>query len=254
MICVLSMIGDSLRANTALVTGGARRIGRKIALSLAELEVDVVIHYRSSSDAAEDLKSELEEIGVDAWTVYADFSTDVDYPEFISEVLDRTGELDYLINNASIFPEGGIDELKFSELEENLAINAWAPFALARSFADQVSSGKVVNMLDARIAGYDWGHLGYYFSKVLLARMTKALALSEAPEFTVNGVAPGLITPPPGLDESYLEDRTDRVPMRKYGNKSDLAEAIIYLLGADFVTGQIIYVDGGRNLLHELEG
>ncbi|MBS3765428.1 SDR family oxidoreductase [Candidatus Bipolaricaulota bacterium] len=245
---------DNLNGNTALVTGGARRIGRRIALSLAELGVNVVIHYRSSGDAARDLKSTLGEKGVEAWSIQADFSSDVDYYEFVSEVLDRVGKLNYVINNASVFPEKRIEELEFSDLDENLEVNAWAPFALARSFADQAPAGKVVNLLDARIAGYDWGHLGYYFSKVMLARMTKTLALSEAPDFTVNGVAPGLVTPPPGLDESYLEKRTDRVPLREYGNKSDVAEAVIYLLGADFVTGQILYVDGGRNLLHELEG
>lgn len=248
------MIGGNLNGNTALVTGGARRIGRRIALSLAELGVNVVTHYRSSGDAARDLKSELGEKGVEAWSIQADFSSDIDYDAFVSDVLDRVGELNYMINNASMFPERGIEELEFSDLEENLAVNAWAPFALARSFTEQASTGKVVNLLDARIAGYDWGHLGYYFSKVLLARMTKALALSEAPEFTVNGVAPGLVTPPPGVDESYLEKRTDRVPLREHGERSDVAEAVIYLLGADFVTGQILYVDGGRNLLHELEG
>ncbi|MFP4201338.1 MAG: SDR family oxidoreductase [Candidatus Acetothermia bacterium] len=245
---------EEFAGRTAMVTGGACRIGREIALKLGEMGVDVVVHYRSSARAAEELKRELKGKGVEAWTLKATFGEEADYSEIMSEVTELSGGLDFLVNNASIFSEGGLEDLEFSDLRRNLAVNAWAPFALARAFTDEASTGKIVNLLDTRIEGYDWNHLGYYFSKVLLGRMTKAMAIYEAPEFSVNGVAPGLIIPPPGRDEDYLEKRTDRVPLRKHGDKADVSKAVLYLLGADFVTGQVIYVDGGRNLLHELEG
>lgn len=248
------MASDELQGKTALVTGGAKRIGRRIALTLADMGVNIVVHYRSSRDEAEELKKLLLDKEVEVWLERADFTARTDYPGYISRVVARAGGLDFLVNNAAIFPESSLEGLDFEELERNLSVNAWAPFSLSRAFFDNGTAGRIVNLLDTRIAGYDWSHAGYYFSKVLLGRMTKMLALKAAPEFTVNGVAPGLISPPEGIGEEYLEERTSRVPMGRPGEKSDVAEAVVYLLKADFVTGQIIYVDGGRNLLHELEG
>lgn len=245
---------DQLTGKTALVTGAAKRIGREIALSLGNSGVNVVIHYRSSAGKAEKLKQIIEDSGVNAWVTQATFSKETDYSKLISNVKEVAGNIDFLVNNASIFPKADLKGLGVDDLEKNIQINSWAPFALTRSFFNQFDSGKVVNLLDTRIAGYDWNHVGYYFSKVLLARMTKMMAIRFAPDFFINGVAPGLVIPPEGLTESYLEERVDRVPLSKYGDESDVAESVIFLLGANFITGQIIYVDGGRNLLHEFEG
>lgn len=239
---------------TALVTGAARRIGREIAVSLAEEGINVVIHYRSSDDEAADLRDRLLDLGVKAPVLQADLKEKSELNRVIPEANKKAGRVDYLVNNAAVFPPGSLNELEFEDLLEIIRINSWAPFYLARSFVESYERGKVVNLLDTRVAGYDWDHAGYYFSKVLLARMTKMMALKFAPEFTVNGVAPGLITPPEGLDEKYLEERIDRVPLKKHGDGGNVARAVIYLLRSSFVTGQILYVDGGRNLLHELEG
>lgn len=248
------MAGEELQGRTALITGAAKRIGREIALTLADMGVDIVVHYRSSEDEAEELRELLLDKEVEVWLERADFTTRTDYSGYISRVVSRAGGLDFLVNNAAIFPESSVEGLDFDELERNLSVNTWAPFSLSMAFFEESEEGRVVNLLDTRISGYDWDHAGYYFSKVLLGRMTKMLALKAAPEFAVNGVAPGLISPPEGIGEEYLEKRTSRVPMDRAGEKSDVAEAVEYLLKADFVTGQIIYVDGGRNLLHELEG
>lgn len=248
------MVEEKLTGKTALITGGARRIGREIALSLGNAGVNVVIHYRSSTAEAEELKRTIENSGVKAWITQATFAKETDYSNLISNVREEAGNLDFLINNASIFPEADLKGLEVEDLEKNIRVNSWAPFALTRSFSNQFESGKVVNLLDTRIAGYDWNHVGYYFSKVLLARMTKMMAVRFAPDFSINGVAPGLVIPPEGLTESYLEERVDRVPLSKYGDESDVAESVIFLLDANFITGQILYVDGGRNLLYELEG
>lgn len=239
---------------TALITGAARRIGRKIAVTLADEGVNVVIHYRSSEEEAKELHDRLLELEVEAPLLQADLRKKSDLDRVIPEAAEKAGKIDYLVNNAAVFPSGDLEELEFKELVSNIRINSWAPFYLARSFLKRSDRGKIVNLLDTRVAGYDWDHAGYYFSKVLLARMTKMMALKFAPEFTVTGVAPGLITPPPGLDEEYLKERMDRVPLKKHGEEEEVARAVVYLLKSSFVTGQILYVDGGRNLLHELEG
>ena len=243
-----------LKGKTSLITGSAKRIGRQIALSQAELGADVVIHYRSSAVEAESLKERVINSGRRAWTVRADFEEESDCSDFFEEVVAKAGRVNYLVNNASIFPPSELDELSLEEFISSLRVNSWAPFTLIRSFADKFNTGRVVNLLDTRVAGYDWKHSGYYLSKVLLARMTKMLAVKYAPDFTVNGVAPGLITPPEGGDQSYLNQRMDRVPLERSGKKREIARAVNFLLQGDFITGQILYVDGGRNLLHELEG
>ncbi|MCF7890379.1 SDR family oxidoreductase [Candidatus Bipolaricaulota bacterium] len=239
---------------TALVTGAARRIGREIAVSLAREGVNVLIHYRSSDEEAAELREKLLELGVEATVLQADLKEKSDLSALIPEATKKAGSIDYLVNNAAVFPRGDLEKLEFEELIDNIRINSWAPFYLTRDFVESYDRGKVVNLLDTRVAGYDWDHAGYYFSKVLLARMTKMMAVKFAPDFAVNGVAPGLITPPEGLDEKYLEERIDRVLLKKHGSESSVARAVVYLLRSNFVTGQILYVDGGRNLLHELEG
>lgn len=239
---------------TALVTGAAKRIGREIAIHLAEEGVNVVIHYRSSEEEAEELHDKLLEIGVKASVLQADLKEKSDLDGLLSEAKEKIGKVDYLVNNAAVFPRGSLEELEFEDLIDSIRINTWAPFYLTRSFGETFERGKVVNLLDTRVAGYDWDHAGYYFSKVLLARVTKMMALKFAPQFTVNAVAPGLITPPEGLNEEYLQKRIDRVPLKKHGHKEDVAQAVVYLLKSNFLTGQILYVDGGRSLLHELGG
>ena len=129
-----------------------------------------------------------------------------------------------------------------------MQVNAWAPFVLSREFAKQVGRGKIVNLLDSRLNSYDWSHVAYFLSKHVFSVLTKMTALQFAPEITVNVVAPGLILPPLGKDQSYLDPLVGKVPLKRHGSPRDIAEAVIYLLGSDFVTGQVIHVDGGQHL------
>ena len=239
-----------LKCETALITGAAKRIGRETALTLADQGVNVVIHFNRSDSEARRLAGELQLKGVKAWTLQADFRRPHEYQTLIERAQQAAGGLDILINNASIFPLEKLKDLTWSELSANMEVNAWVPFVLSRDFAKRIGRGKIVNLHDSRLKGYDWTHVGYILSKHVLGAMTRMMALEFAPDVTVNAVAPGLILPPPGKDESFLQNLVHTVPLQRHGEAQDIADAVAFLVQSDFITGNVIYVDGGRHL-HE---
>lgn len=241
------MMKATLGGKTALITGAAKRIGRAAALALAEEGVNVVIHYRHSAEEAEELCRELSEHGVTGWAVQADFARQEDYENLVEQAVAAAGSLDILINNVSIFQADTLQNITFEGLTAVMEVNAWVPLVLSRSFAKLARRGRIVNLLDTRIKGQDRAHVSYILSKQVLAAVTEMLALELAPGITVNAVAPGLILPPPGKDEDYLEGIKDTVPLRRHGAPEDVAGAIVFLAKSDFMTGQVVYVDGGRH-------
>ena len=243
------MLSD-LRGRTALITGAARRIGRETARAFAEQGVNLVLHFNHSDEEARQLADQLERLGVRAWLVQADFRRPGEYGTLVERARELAGSVDVLVNNASIFPVEPLDALRWSELSANVEVNAWVPLVLSRSFAAGLGGkpGSIVNLHDTHLAGFDFEHSGYILSKHMLATLTRMLALELAPSVTVNAVAPGLILPPPGADESYLTTHAHRLPLKRHGGARDIAEAIVFLVRNDFITGQVIYVDGGRHL------
>jgi NAD(P)-dependent dehydrogenase (short-subunit alcohol dehydrogenase family) len=125
---------------------------------------------------------------------------------------------------------------------------------LSREFARLAGHGKIINLLDTRIVGDDRSHVAYILSKQVFALLMNRMAVEFAPRITVNGVAPGLILPPAGKDESYLEDLARTIPLKRHGDPADIADAVLYLLNSDFVAGQVIFVDGGRHLMEQKRG
>lgn len=242
------MGSHSLKGETALITGAARRLGRAVALALAEEGVNLVLHYRRSADEADALRRELAGRGVASWALQADFEDPQEAQELLRRARDAAGPITILLNNAAIFPPGRLGEITLDDLQQSIRVNAWAPLVLSREFARQTERGKIVNLLDARIHGYDRLHVSYHLSKHMLGVLTRMTALEFAPNITVNAVAPGLILPPEGEDESYLERLKGTSPLGTWGDPADVADAVLYLLKSTFVTGQIIYVDGGRHL------
>ncbi len=238
----------NLTNHTALVTGAAKRLGRAISLALGREGANVVLHYRSSHEEAEALAGELEAMGVHAWTVQADFADPAQTESLVARAGELAGPLDLLVNSASDFPPSTMAEVRWEDLQQQLAVTAWAPFELCRSFARQAAAGSIVNLLDSRVTASDFSHVAYLWAKQLLAHMTSHLALTYAPGITVNGVAPGLILPPPGQDDSYLEALVHTVPLRRHGAPEDIAAAAVFLLKSPFITGEVIFVDGGRHL------
>ena len=232
----------------ALVTGAARRIGRAMAVALAEQGASVLVHYSRSADEANEVCREASARGVEAWAVQADFAKLDECEALVERGRAIAGSIEILINNASIFSPSALRDLTFGRLAADVQVNAWAPFVISRAFARQAGRGKIVNLLDSRIRGGDRSHAAYVLSKHLLAVLTKMTALEYAPDITVNAVAPGLILPPEGKDEIYLDRLAMSVPLKRHGQAQDVVDAVLFLLHSDFVTGQVIYVDGGRHL------
>jgi NAD(P)-dependent dehydrogenase (short-subunit alcohol dehydrogenase family) len=241
-------MGSKLKGKTALVTGGAKRIGRAVSLALAKDGVRVVLHYNTSEGEAESALALIRERGPEGLSVRADLKNPSEAEELLPRVTEQAGPVDILVNNASIFPENRITDFTMAELDENVRINALAPLLISRSFAKQGRSGAIVNLLDTRITSYDAHHAAYHLSKRMLYEMTRMTAVEFAPAVRVNAVAPGVILPLPGKDDSYLEGLRRTNPLNRIGTVEGVAEAVLFLLESDFITGQVVFVDGGRHL------
>jgi NAD(P)-dependent dehydrogenase (short-subunit alcohol dehydrogenase family) len=241
----------ALSGKAALVTGGSRRLGRATCLALARAGANVVVHYMKSEVPALQLVRELEGLGVRGWAVSGDLRVESELGTVVERAVAVAGPLSILVNNASAFPGTTFDTITREDLLSSIEIDAWAPFELARQFARSApDGGHIVNMLDTRIAAqYDWKHFGYCAAKHLLGLFTELMAVHLAPRIAVNGVAPGLILPPEGYGADYLEALKGELPMQRVGNPELVANAILFLVTSEFITGQTIFVDGGRHLL-----
>ena len=234
--------------NTALVTGGGRRLGKAIALALARAGLDVVVHCNRSAKDARKTASEIRALGRRAWVLEADLSDPVQAQALFALARRAAGRIDVLVNSASVFKESRLSSFTPEELSEAVALNAMAPLLLTRAFARQKSAGCVVNLLDCRIADYDAKHAAYHLSKRMLFTITRMSAIEFAPRVRVNAVAPGLILPPEGESGAYLERLKHTNPLGTHGSAQDVAEAVLFLVQSPFVTGQVLYVDGGRHM------
>jgi NAD(P)-dependent dehydrogenase (short-subunit alcohol dehydrogenase family) len=188
-------------------------------------------------------------MGRQAWVAQAELSDAVQAEAlFASACASAGGHLDILVNSASIFPKGRLSDLAPADLDANIHTNALVPFVLGRALARSRRGGCIVNLLDSRITDYDSEHAAYHLSKRLLATLTRMMALEFAPRVRVNAVAPGLILPPPGEDDGYLERLKRSNPLERHGEAEDVADAVLFLARSAFVTGQTIFVDGGRHM------
>ncbi|MHB1262607.1 MAG: SDR family NAD(P)-dependent oxidoreductase, partial [Thermoplasmatota archaeon] len=182
-----------LQGEVALVTGGAVRIGAAICRALAAEGAAVVVHHHRSKAEAIALVEELRAAGGQAWAVRGDLSKAGGRGKILHEARKAAGgPVTLLVNNASSFPEATVSNLSREDLRQAVEVNAWAPFALARTFAEELPAGRrgaVVNLVDARIADYDWQHVGYWLAKRMLADLTRLCAIELAPGVRVNGVS-----------------------------------------------------------------
>lgn len=233
---------------TALITGAARRLGRALALALAEQGSDVVVHYHHSADEAAGLVRAIQDLGVRAWRIRADLRDRGQVEGLFDQAVREAGPIDVLVNNASVWPEETVWDVSEASLQAAMQIHVAAPLVLSRRLARQGRPGHIINILDTRVTSYDKGHAAYHLSKRALLTLTRMLALELAPAVAVNAIAPGLILPPEGQDETYLQRLAHTNPMNRHGHARDIAEALLFLLRSRFITGQVIYVDGGFHM------
>ena len=238
-----------LLGRKALVTGSGVRLGRAIAQGLAEAGCDVALQYRRSAEGVAATAAGIAAVGRRGVELRADL-TDVGACRALVEAA-RTelGGLDILVNNAALFEPGDLATTTLEAWEAQLALNLRAPFFLCQAFAGSGDGGKIINVTDSRARRPGRGHLAYRLTKVALNHLTELLALELAPRFTVNAVAPGAMLAAVGDDESALAARVDAaVPLRRAGGAQPVVDAVLYLLGEDFVTGVVLPVDGGEYL------
>ena len=243
-----------LQGRVALVTGGARRIGRAIVERLAGSGATVVIHHRRSVAEATALARALGAQGCPAHTLRADLQVPAEVEALLPQAEALAGPVDILVNSASIYPAGDLASLTLADLEVNFQVNAFAPLFLARALAARGRAGHVVNLLDTRIVRHDRHHVAYQLSKKLLHHLTAVLALELAPAVAVNAVAPGAALPPAGEDEAYLARLALTTPLQRSGGVDEVAAAVLFLVQTHMITGQVIFVDGGGHLRGGLDG
>ncbi len=237
-----------------LITGAARRLGAAMATALADAGWDVVLHYRRSAAEAEELAHEIEARGRRAWCLDADLA-EVDHCRgLVPRAAEAAGGLEALINNASIFPASTLEDFEPEELFGNVQVHAVAPALLGRALYLRPEARHLVNLLDSKITGPDPEHLPYHLSKRMLADLTRVMARSFAPRLAVNAIAPGAMLPATGGDPSEFAALADTVPLGRTGRPEDVARAARYILESDFVTGQVLFVDGGRHMEGDLYG
>lgn len=242
------MPDQPLQGKSVLITGSARRLGRRFALACARRGADVVIHHGHSDKEAESLRAEIESMGRRAWIFIADLSEPGQARGLIPEITEST-RVDALVNSASIFEKLSLEDTSLDDWSRHLAINLTAPFLLCQAFARQAQPGaRIVNIVDWRALRPGPDHFPYTITKAALASMTESMAIALAPEIMVNALALGAILPP--AEGTKNPDITRKIPARRWSRENEPEEALLFLLtGPEFITGEIIHVDGGRHLV-----
>lgn len=226
----------------ALVTGGAVRIGRSITEALQSAGVEVVVHFRTSEKEATALSDQ---------TIQADLNDPAQCETLLERASEQFGSIDILINNAAVFHKASLSESTQEAVLQELQPNLLAPLALIRGFARQAKTGAVVNLLDRRITGHDTAYVPYMLSKKSLEELTKLAAIELAPGITVNAIAPGVVLPPPDKADDTAWEPAGTIPLNRRPAPDDIADAVLYLVKSNVITGQTLFIDGGQNLLGE---
>lgn len=241
-----------LSGKTALITGSGVRLGRAIALALAEQGCHLALHYNSSVELVKELLGLVNTRQVRAEIFQADLSDLKITESLFQQVNERMGSVDILINNASIYPSATGLNLNPTDLENTFRLNLFAPLLLIKIFAQQLpgdKQGKVINISDAKTFVTKKDHFAYRLTKTALNEMTRMFALELAPNITVNAIAPGIMLPLAGfehIDMDLVAER--RVPLKTIGSPEIVAANVVHILRQDFMTGSILKIDGGESL------
>jgi len=243
--------GVDLRDRVALVTGGAHRLGRAFSLGLARAGADVVVNYHTSEAEADETAAEIRSLGRRVVTVRADVSTAAGVGRLVEATREAFGRLDILVNSASLFERQPVPEITEADWDRVLGVNLKGPFFLAQAAVPMLlqHDGVIVNIADLS-ALQAWPNFAHHaVSKAGLVHLTRVLARALAPRIRVNAIVPGTVLPPAGYEGEDWVGGRDRRVIEREGGPDDVVDALLYLIGAGFVTGQCLVVDGGRMLL-----
>ena len=235
-------------SKAALVTGGGKRLGKAICIALARRGYDIAVHYNSSESEAEDTAEAVEELGVNSETFQHDLSNASGSGEFIKSTARVFPHLSLLVNSASVFENIEFENVTQELFDRDFNVNFKSPFFISLEFSKQPGAENIINLLDTRISRIDTGHFVYNLTKKSLRDFTQMAAKALGPKIRVNGICPGPILPPPGMDESYLEKVSQDTPLRAPGSPEYIIAALNYILDNPYVTGDCLYVDGGQHL------
>jgi NAD(P)-dependent dehydrogenase (short-subunit alcohol dehydrogenase family) len=237
-----------LSGQVALVTGAAKRIGRGIALRLAAEGADVVVNYRHSAEGARLVVEAIREEGRRSLLVHADVSRSLQVREMFNAVDQEFGRLDILVNNAGVYFEAPFESLTEEQWDSTLNANLKSQFLCAQAalpLMRRAGGGRIVNLSSIGAFQAKPSHVHYCVSKAGVVMLTRCLARALGPSITVNSVAPGKIQfPGEEIDQAYVR----RSPLAKVGDGDDIADAVLFLVQSDFITGQVLLIDGGRML------
>ncbi len=233
----------------ALVTGAAIRLGREIALALADQGYAIGLHYHNSIHQAQALSHQLEDKGVPALLLQADLTVPEQIERIFEQISEHPSPLKVLVNSAAVMLNGTLEETSIQDWDATFNLNLRAPWLCACYAARLMKeNGVIINLTDAS-AGRLWKtYPAYSVSKAALEVFTRLLARSLAPGIRVNAVAPGLVMPTPSLTEDQWERLVARLPVKRTGTPQDIVKAVLFLIQNDYVTGQTLVVDGGYQL------
>jgi len=239
-----------LDGRVALVTGAGTRVGRVIALALGSAGMRVGVHYAGSEKGARQTAEEITAMGIDARTLPGDLMDPATAPRLIEHTAKVFGSLDVLVNSAAVMLRTPVGEVLVEDWDAMFALNLRAPFFLSQAAARVMpaSGGAIVNIAD--LAAFEtWrGYIPHSITKAGIVQMTRGLAHALAPKIRVNAVAPGPVLLPDGWTKEQADKLVVTTPLGRLGTPEDVAHAVLYLLNADYVTGETIIVDGGRHI------
>ena len=235
---------------TALITGAAKRVGKAMALHLAQQGWNIAIHYNTSEIEAESLQMELKSAyPFQQFKLFkADLNNVTEAEILIPTVFQAMNNVELLINNASVFNQSELVNTDTAFFDRQININFRAPFILTREFARIANKGIIINFVDTRISNNKCNFGAYSLSKKALWEMTKMAALEFGPDIRINAVAPGLSLAPVNEDDDYLLKLAGNIPMKRPGGLDPILKSLDYILLNDYLTGQLLFCDGGENL------
>lgn len=236
-------------SKAALVTGGGKRLGRAICLALAQRGYDIAVHYNSSEGEAAGTAEAAKRLGVSSQTFKLDLNDPGGAKELMKSVSRAFPRISLLVNSASVFEHLEFEDITEEEFDRDFNVNFKSPFFLAKHFSEGAPAEHIINILDTRVSKIETDHFVYNLTKRALRDFTLMAAKALGPRIRVNGICPGPILPPPGMDERYLEKVSMNTVLKKTGSPEYIVTALNYLLDNPYVTGDCLFVDGGQHLI-----